>query len=175
MNFQERYLSVYKFRTNHSVQINASKEKVFPLIEAAELKKSWLIRTLIGLRGMEVPKTITLRSFSDHYFQLLEKIDNQGLVYGLVGQFWKPRGNMIEFQPSDFVSLDMPGFAKATWSINVEDLGEGRTLLTTETRILTMSRRSTWFFGLYWLVVKPFSGIIRSEMLRIIKQEAESY
>jgi hypothetical protein len=47
------------------------------------------------------------------------------------------------------------------------------TQLTTETRVQTFGRAATLMFRVYWLIVRPFSGLIRKAMLREIKRIAE--
>jgi hypothetical protein len=47
------------------------------------------------------------------------------------------------------------------------------TTLTTETRIYTPNRLGRTLFSFYWAAIGLFSGVIRSDMLRRIKYEAE--
>ncbi len=62
-------------------------------------------------------------------------------------------------------------FAKAAWNFFIEELGDGRVRLTTETRVRCTSGGA--LFRLYWFFVGPFSGWVRREMLRLIKEDAE--
>ena len=55
---------------------------------------------------------------------------------------------------------------------NLEET-EGGTRLVTETRITATDDQSRRRFGRYWLVVRPGSGLIRGEFLRIIARKAE--
>jgi hypothetical protein len=45
--------------------------------------------------------------------------------------------------------------------------------LATETRVLCLDRRSVYFFRSYWLLIGPFSGYIRRQMLHAIKENSE--
>ena len=45
--------------------------------------------------------------------------------------------------------------------------------LTTETRVKAADARTRAGFRLYWLVIRPFSGLIRREWLRAIARRAE--
>jgi len=45
--------------------------------------------------------------------------------------------------------------------------------LTTETWVETFGRRSRLLFAAYWLVVAPFSGLIRRELLATARRRAE--
>ena len=47
------------------------------------------------------------------------------------------------------------------------------TTLSTETRVLATDEASRRAFRRYWLVIRPFSGLIRRVWLRAIRQRAE--
>ena len=51
---------------------------------------------------------------------------------------------------------------------------EDKTLLSTETRILCLGPKALKRFRAYWMVIRPFSGIVRKEWLRIAKKMAEA-
>ena len=63
---------------------------------------------------------------------------------------------------------------KVAWGYSVRELAPGRCLLCTQTRILCFGDSARRKFKLYWMVVGPFSGLIRREMLRLAKRRAES-
>ena len=46
--------------------------------------------------------------------------------------------------------------------------------LTTETRVLLTDARARRRFRLYWLVVRPMSGLVRRSWLRAAKRRAEA-
>lgn len=50
--------------------------------------------------------------------------------------------------------------------------GDG-TLLATETRVFLTDERSRRRFAAYWLVVRPFSGLVRRSWLAAAKRRAE--
>jgi hypothetical protein len=64
------------------------------------------------------------------------------------------------------------GYAKAVWNFFISP-ADGSSRLSTETRVQTFGRAATVKFRLYWLVVEPFSGLIRKAMLREVKRIAE--
>jgi hypothetical protein len=55
----------------------------------------------------------------------------------------------------------------------VEPYGSGRALITTETRTAATDPASLRRFARYWLLVGPFSALIRRLLLRIVKSDAE--
>jgi hypothetical protein len=58
------------------------------------------------------------------------------------------------------------------WTFSVEAQPPGTTRLTTETRVACADAASRRRFRLYWLVVRPFSGLIRTAMLSAVAREA---
>jgi hypothetical protein len=47
-------------------------------------------------------------------------------------------------------------------------------VLSTETRVQAVDDRSRRMFGRYWLVVGPFSGLIRRRWLRAVESAIET-
>jgi hypothetical protein len=70
------------------------------------------------------------------------------------------------------VDFHREGFAKAVWSFSLAP-ADGGTRLGTETRVQTFGRSATLKFRTYWLLVGPFSGLMRKAMLREVKRIAE--
>ena len=56
----------------------------------------------------------------------------------------------------------------------VRPYGEGRSLLTTETRTVTTDPTSRLAFRRYWRVVRPFAGVIMRRWLQLAKRDAEA-
>src|SRR5215212_6508338 len=63
---------------------------------------------------------------------------------------------------------------KIFWNFYFSEVEKNKTVVSTETRILCLTKKSKFWFSLYWFFVRPFSGIIRIEILRLIKKKAES-
>ena len=72
----------------------------------------------------------------------------------------------------DFVTFAEPGWAKIAIELQAVADGEGARL-ETETRIYLTDRGARRRFAAYWLVVRPFSGIVRIGWLRAAKRRAE--
>ena len=66
-----------------------------------------------------------------------------------------------------FAEFATPGWAKIVANFRVSE-GE----LTTETRVLLTDERSRRAFGRYWLLIRPFSGLIRRRWLAAIVRRA---
>lgn len=98
---------------------------------------------------------------------------NKEVLLGLAGRFWKLSGDLRKIDARSFKEFDERGYAKTVWNFSLDETG-GETNLTTETRIKCLDAESRRSFGFYWTVIRPFSGLIRMEMLKIIKRKAEA-
>ena len=74
----------------------------------------------------------------------------------------------------DFIQNSISPWIKVVWNFHFEKVEEKKTKVSTETRVLCVAKITKFTFGLYWLIIKPFSGLIRIQMLKIIKNESES-
>jgi hypothetical protein len=95
------------------------------------------------------------------------------ILLGVVGKFWTRAGDLQRLDPGGFQQFDRAGFAKVAWNFAIAPQNEGRTRLTTETRIYCTDPNSRRRFRLYWSVIGPFSAWIRRETLRILKERLE--
>ncbi len=107
-------------------------------------------------------------------FKPLVEDPPRAFVLGIVGQFWKPSGRLLDFEVSRFAELVAPGHAKAIWSFDVTPLSSNEVVLRTTTRVSCGDDASRRSFRRYWRVVGPFSGLIRRRVLRLVTEAAES-
>lgn len=117
-------------------------------------------------------KGVMLEKMEESRFKILGEERNKEMVIGLAGQFWRPTGNLQEIDAANFKEFDKPGFAKAAWNFSLDEAG-GETKLGTETRIQCIGDTARSRFGFYWTFIQPFSGWIRMEMLKLVKNKAE--
>lgn len=167
----------------HQVVIKAPREVVYEALWTADLG-SPLIKTLLLMRSLpgfvarrcrKLPRdqTITLKTLIDSGFGLLAEKPNDEIVLGVSGRFWRPSGNLSPFIRSDFDQPITAGMARAVWNFSLIRQSETRTLLRTETRVLCGDAASRRKFLAYWVVVRPFSGLIRLIMLKRVAKAAE--
>ena len=168
----KKYLPQYHYSSKHKIKISATPEKIFELTDRLDMSGSPLIRFLFRLRGMP-SRMLNREGLQSDKFIELERTSPQEIIIGLIGQFWKPNGNLRSFTPAEFISFQEPGFLKAVWNFQLIPQSATSTLLTTETRIQCMDNEAQKKFSRYWLLIRPFSGIIRKEILRVIKRKAE--
>ena len=172
----DEFLPVYDFSERHETKIRASASKVYAAVNATDFSESWMIWGLTALRGLgwsNFGKKVTLGDIAKDKFVILGEKPNEEILLGLAGKFWTLTGNLQKVNAGNFKGFNEKGFAKAVWNFSVSE-SNGETLLKTETRIQCLDEDSRQSFALYWTVIKPFSGLMREEMLRLIKEKAES-
>ena len=167
----------------HCIVINASAQEVNSALWTADLGGSVIIKLLMGLRSLPefilrrgcVPprkRAITWQTVVDSGFGILAN-EPEEIVLGVTGRFWRPTGNLSPFKREDFDRPVPPGLGRGVWNFSLREDRSGRTVLSTETRVVCgddMSRRK---FRVYWFFVRPFSGVIRRLMLRAVKKAAD--
>lgn len=162
----------HHFGSSHEIGIEAAPDQIFDSLLAVDVGRSPLTRVLFALRGLPRPRP-GLLSAKGIGFRTLLMDPPRTVVLGLIGQFWKARGNVQAFDAGTFGDFATPGFAKCVAGFEVAPKSEAGCVLRTETRVLCPDAASRRRFGLYWTVVGPFSGLIRTELLRLVKRDAE--
>jgi hypothetical protein len=95
------------------------------------------------------------------------------LLAGLVGQFWHRDFGIAKVSPEEFASFDRPGYAKTVAGFALHPHGEGRTLLTYESRTVCTDAAARRPFAAYWLVLRPFVRQMLRGALVSMKRHAE--
>jgi hypothetical protein len=169
----------------HSVLINAPRHIVYQTLRTADLGGSPIVKLLLALRSvpafvanpcrsMPSNQEITLQTLIDSGFGVLAEKPEEEIVLGVSGRFWRPTGNLSPFNRGDFDQPVPVGMARGVWNFSVSEKGQGQTILRTETRVLCGDPASRRKFLAYWLVVRPFSGLIRLIMLTRVRRVAEA-
>jgi len=147
---------------------------VYTLSTQLNASDSWIVRALLKLRGIPSHTSTGIEGWKKMGFAVLEQQENKEIILGLIGQFWKASGKVQPCTPNEFHSFKNPAFAKAVWNFEITPSNQNQVLLETETRILCGSEEARKQFARYWFFIRPFSGLIRKEILRIVKRKAES-
>jgi hypothetical protein len=169
------HLPVYEVRMRHEARVAVSGPEAWAALHRADLGDSWITRMLLALRGLRRPRAtrrLTLEGLRGAGFIPLGERPGREIAFGLVGRFWTPSGGRIALAPQEFRDFARPGYAKAVWTFTVEDDAPDHARLVTETRVGCTDAGSRRRFRLYWLLVRPFSGVIRKAMLGAVAREA---
>jgi hypothetical protein len=169
-------MPAYHFHEVHAIRIHASPDRVFCAIKAVTPQEIRFLRTLMAIRSLgrtRLPKaTPFLDIFTRWGYALLVQEPGCELVGGGILRFSSGARPKVT-DPQSFLGFVEPGCAKVTLNFCVEEVGEGWSRVTTQTRILGTDRSGRRRFGAYWRVIYPGSAIIRRMLLRAIKRRAE--
>ena len=177
----DRHLPTYDVRTSHEIEVQASTTATYRSMRNLDLGKSVPVAALFAIRAIphlitgkaRPSRSLTLQTFIDLGFTVLDEDVPRELVMGTVGKFWRPDSGLLRLSSDEFDRFDEPGYAKGIMSFRVEDLDSGSSLLATETRVRCTDASSRRKFSMYWRVIGPFSGWIRGVMLAQVKAAAE--
>lgn len=168
----DQFLPAYDINSQYQIDVHASVERVYSAARNLNMNDSWMVRWLYRLRGLP-KRALTLDGMVNWGFVLLADQPSQEIVFGLIGRYWTPSAQIQSVTAETFIEFNQPGFAKTVGNIGLIPQDDGIVRVTTETRVYCPDDTSRRFFRLYWLLIGPFSGIIRKEWLRLIKKEAE--
>ncbi len=179
----DTFLPKYDVTEYHEIEICAPRQRVYEAVTSLNLSRSRIVRTLLAVRGMPALLRRTNKSAKEPDFNLegllqsgfvlLGKAPQKELLLGLVGKFWKPTGTIQKIKADDFQAFNEKGLAKAVWNFAMDEKSPDKIRVSTETRVLCLDDASRWRFRFYWTFIRPFSGLIRMEVLRAIRNEAE--
>lgn len=175
MRALDELLPVYEFSERHRLTIAASPERIDSAVRTVSLDDMPVARALWWLRRLGRPYGDSGRPFVAGALEnavVLEDVAGEGVVLGLTGQFWRLGGGDAGSRPrtpEEFRAYDRPDSCKA-----VIDFRVGRGLLSTETRVHVPDPAARRKFRRYWLVIRPFSGLIRMLFLRAARRRAEA-
>ncbi|MDZ4278019.1 MAG: hypothetical protein U1B78_02655, partial [Dehalococcoidia bacterium] len=168
------FVPEYDFSERHETVVPAPKEIVRRALEEWRPSESLLWRLLLRLRGLGSPRG-TMREWAESMGFLLLAEDEHEIVYGQVGRFWELRERSALVSPrrlEEFRAVSDPRDGVALMNVLVEPIAPDRTRLFTETRVRALGAHARWHFRLYWLLIRPFSGLLRRSMLNGIRKRA---
>ena len=160
-------LPEYDFRERHARRIDAPPERVFAAVRELSADDTPIVRLLFRLRGLRGETARPIFDQMERFgFEVVAEEPGRELVVAAIGQPWKLRGGARP-RGVDFRKFHEPGYAKMALNWRFED-----GTLTTETRVQLTDANARRAFRRYWLVIRPFSGLIRRAWLRAIARRA---
>jgi hypothetical protein len=185
------YLPHFDVRASYVARISASPDKVYASLWTANFDHWGVTRALYAARTLPsfplrpretwgrfrdklFMQRFTLEQMLSEGFALLDEQPGKELVIGTVGRFWRAQGELCATSPAQFRARADQGTAKAAWNFEVGVGTDNVTRLRTETQVLCADVATRRRFRAYWMLIRPFSGLIRQEMLAAVRSVAES-
>ena len=171
MSGVESWLPRFDVRERHERVVAAEPERALAIALETPVCPDRIVRTLFRLRGLGGASTASIAEFaSTRSFVALERTRTTYVFGAAVRLRGRPRAAA---DPESWLAWGAQGI-KIAADFRAEPAGGGRSLLSTETRVLALDRRSRLLFRLYWLGIGPFSALIRRRWLRAIAARAEA-
>ena len=177
----DRFIPKYEVREVHQTGVAAPAEVTFGVAHDLDLRRSTIVRALFTGRELIMGGERSKREHAPGFlaevlalgWRILAEEPGRELVIGAVTQPWNAEVEFRGLEPDEFAGFKEPGYAKIVCTFAVKPLGEKASLFRTETRVVTTDPESRSRFRRYWSVFSPGILLIRYEMLRLVKREAE--
>lgn len=164
----DEFLKEYQFNEFHRIDINGTAERIYEAIKELDFCRSRIIRGLFTLRGLP-RKMCNLNGAIESGFIWLDQKENEEMVLG----FLMKGGKLLSVSPQEFLSSNNAGHLKGVWNFLLTPLENGAVQVSTETRVYCPDRKSKVLFSIYWFIIRPWSGLIRRIILKLIKKDVE--
>ena len=162
----DEVLPAWHKRERHRRRTDAGAGELLRAAEELTWQDVAVFRTLMRVRagGRRIGGATILSGMVGIGFLELSRGPRE-VVYGGIGRPWVlASGSQVPIDSEDprksFVDFARPGYAKMAFNFAVD--GDE---FTTETRVFMTDAPARRSFGAYWLVIRPFSGLIRREWL----------
>jgi hypothetical protein len=176
----DRFMPAYEVAEVHQARVRAPAAVTYEAAMTLSFDRSPLVRAIF--RGRELlmgaqasprrPRPF-LEEIRNVGWGVLADVPGRQMVFGAVTRPWEPNVQFRAIDPEHFARFEEPGYAKIAWTLLVEPHGAGESVFRTETRVATTDLDSRARFRRYWSIFSPGILLIRYEMLRLVRAEAE--
>ena len=155
----------------HRVAVDSSAEELFRAFDELTWSEVPLFQALMKVRGLGRRGMTTDARVVDWFFESgfveLARTDDEILIVSVPPAVpGRPEATPPD-TIAEFRTFAEPGYIRIAFDFRVVD-----GYLTTETRVQATDEKARRTFAVYWLVIRPFSGLIRRVWLRAIASRA---
>lgn len=166
------WLPEFDVGERHDVAVPLEPVRALELALATPAASDRIVRALVTARGMIAREATIEGFFAAHRFVVLDRSPTEW-VAGAVGAVWRPRGGLVRLDDAEaWREANVPGTIKGAVDFRAEAI-PGGSRLTTETRVKAMDDRAHRAFRRYWLLIGPFSALIRKRWLAAVMASAK--
>lgn len=152
----DRFLPEWDVNEAHEIVLDAAPRQALAAVLAAPAAPD-LARVLLRLRGVETAGSVESLLLGMGFEPLAR--ESGEVVFGASGKPWRLRGAIFSFDAAPAGSVRMVA------NFLAEPLPDGRTRLSTETRVAAVDDGARRAFRRYWRLIAPFSSFIRRRWL----------
>ncbi|HYE85485.1 MAG TPA: hypothetical protein VEA16_03975 [Vicinamibacterales bacterium] len=173
----------FHFRERHELEVAAPPDRVYAAIKAVAADDISLFNLFTSIRrfGRPGPESILnapgrqpiLDVATRTGFLMLADRPPREVVIGAVVVAPPGARGARRLTTDEYKSLSAAGFAKATMNFRVEDAGNGKSRVITETRIFATDGTALRRFTPYWRIIFPGSAILRLTWLRAVRDRGQ--
>lgn len=152
----------WHFRELHAIDIAAPPDRVYAAVRAVTAREIRFFRLLTFIRrlGRPLPPGI-----------LNPPPDDPLIDVAIRGGFRL----LVDDPPREIVvALRIGSHTEAVMNFLVQPTAPAQTHLTTETRVHAATRPAQIAFAAYWLLIRPWSGLLRHTWLRAIRRRSQA-
>lgn len=174
----DRFLPSFQFAEHHQQLVRAdSAAQVLEAVEQVIVRPDPWIERLIAVRewpARSLAKWLSKPalapvSFGYANFTRLGKTEGEEIAFGLAGRFWQLDYGLLQVRDANHFE-EIQGPPKLVMNFQVAPEND-LWLLSTQTRVHCPSPEDLNRFRLYWLLIRPASGLIRRRLLSKIAAE----
>jgi hypothetical protein len=164
-----------QIRTRHYRSAHADPEMLWHAAESVRLGDSPALGRIVRWRIPRTGPDARFRNIFRRYpFAVLEEGDLWS-VSGMCGRIWTIQRDYPHIgSPQQFRDWDEPGTVRVVFGHWVEDCGDSRAALVSETRVQPVDRRARLRTRAVWTALGQFERLIGGEALRVAARRAET-
>jgi hypothetical protein len=177
----DRFMPEYEVAERHELPVHAPVDVTFLAARDLDPNRSPIVRAIFAGRSLlmgarpapEAEPAPLLENVLKLGWGILEEVPGRKIVLGAVTRPWNADVVFESLAPDAFAAFDRPDYAKIVWTIEAEAVDADTSIARTETRVSTTDPRARERFRRYWAAVSPGIRLIRREMLRLLRKDAE--
>jgi hypothetical protein len=173
----------YEFAEHHQIRVHAPLQEAYSALQAVTLDELAAYPILMKIRSGAMgrswskakgPSPAIIAVFSDpgSGYILIERNERE-MVFGGVGRVASNTPKPVLSSAAAFASFERSGWVKVAFNLKVDDSGNGWTTLSTETRLHGLDAGSRRGMAVYWRLIYPGSGMLRTMWLQAARTRAE--
>lgn len=160
-------------RTEHRRDARASTEQLWDAAETVRVCDAPTLGRVVRWRIPGTPRDLPFRELFRRYpFAVLAEGEHWS-VSGLCGRVWTLRRDYPKIRGGDdFLEWDKSGTVRVLFAHWVEDDGDGRSTLYSESRVQPVDRRARLRLRALWTAIGGFERLIGGEALALAAERA---